>query len=41
VRVTLGTPTWARVSAARDLAEVIDQWTSDTAAVPLPPEEVS
>jgi hypothetical protein len=41
VRVMLGTPTWARVSAARDLAEVIDQWTSDTAAVPLPPEEVS
>jgi tetratricopeptide (TPR) repeat protein len=38
VRVTLGSPRLARVTAARDLAEVIDQWTSDTAAVPLPTE---
>lgn len=41
VRVMLRTPSWTRVSAARDLAEVIDQWMSDTAAVPLPTEEIT
>lgn len=40
-REILGTPIWAQVSGARDLTEGIDQWTSNTAAAPLPAEEIS
>lgn len=41
VRATLHTSTWVAVSTARDLTEAIDQWTSDTATVPLPAADVS